>query len=236
MKQSKILMLIFLFISCSNENHIQNIDKDIDRDIQVYNSPNMPYRYNNFYNGNNILRFKIQYNFIDSNYNGIDNFDEYFVYIDAGYIENGKLTLKYNDIDEKYFNGNMRKYFFRGANRLNISNNEAKMLRIEVSNIQVFDHENKVIGILTFESYDCTVERLGIIHLDNPCSKIYFIYSTEETKINGELNIDIFDLELKKGWNKVYYYENSTRPYKIIHSTSSKNFPDKAKWRIIMIE
>jgi hypothetical protein len=235
MKQFNILMLIFLFISCSNENHIQNIDKDIDRDIQVYNSPNMAYRYNNFYNGNNILKFKIQYNFIDSNYNGIDN-DDYYVYVDAGYIENGKLTLKYNDIDEKYSNGNLGEYFFRRSNRLIISNNEAKILKIEVSNIRVLDHENKVVGILTFESYDCTVERLGIIHFDNPCSKIYFIYSTEETKINGELDIDIYDLELKKGWNKVYYYEDSTLPYKIIHSTSSENFPDKAKWKVMIIE
>jgi hypothetical protein len=172
---------------------------------------------------------------LDSNYNGIDNSDEYFVYVDAGYIENGKLTLKYNDIDEKYSNGNLGEYFFRGLNRLNISNNEAKILKIESSDIEVFDHENKVIGFLRFESDDCTVKNLGIIHLDNPCSKIYFVYSTEETKINGELDIDIFDLEIKKGWNKVYYYENSILPYKIIHSTSSKNFPEKTKWRVIML-
>ena len=225
MKQFKILMLIFLFISCSNENYIQNIDKD----IQVYNYSNK------VYNGNNILEFEIQYNFLDSNYNGIDNSDEYFVYVDAGYIENGKLTLKYNDIDEKYLNGNLGEYFFRGLNRLNISNNEAKILKIESSAIEVLDHENKVLGFLRFESDDCIVRSFGIIHLDNPCSKIYFVYSTEETKINGELDINIFDLEIKKGWNKVYYCENSIPPYKIIHSTSSKNFPDKAKWRIIMI-
>jgi len=222
MKQFNILMLIFLFISCSNENHIQNIDKD----IQVYNYSN------SVYNGNNILKFKIQYNFMDSNYNGIDN-DDYFVYVDAGYIENGKLTLKYNDIDEKYFNGNLEGHFFRRTNRLNISNNEAKILT-SYNDIEVLNHENNVIGILTFESYDCTGERLGIMH-SGPCSKIYFIYSTEETKINGEFDTDIYDLELKKGWNKVYYYE-SILPYKIIHSTSSKNFPDKAKWRVMMIE
>ena len=208
MKQFKILMLVFLFVSCSNENYILNIDKN----IQVYNYNN------NLYDGNNILKFKVQYTVINPNYNNID----------AGYIENGKLTLNYNNIDEKFLNGHMEKYYFRSKKI--ISNSEAKILIINPSNIKVFTHENKYIGTLTFESYECSLKRPGFAHFDNPCSGIYFIYTTEETKIIENIS----DLNLKKGWNKVYYYENIELSERI-DTTDSKYYPNKAKWKIIMI-
>jgi hypothetical protein len=218
MKQFKILILIFLFISCSNENHILNIDKN----IQVYN-------YNSLYDGNNILKFEVQYTVIDPNYDDIDN--EYFC-IDAGYIENGKLTLNYNNIDEKYLNGHMEKYYFIG--KYTISNSEAKMLIINPYDIKVYNNENKYIGILRFESYECSLEKFGFAHLDNPCSGIYFIYTTEETKIIGNISDLNLNLNLKKGWNKVYYYENILLLDKI-DTTDSRYYPNKAKWKIIMI-
>jgi hypothetical protein len=219
-KKFKILLFVLFLISCTKEKHELNIDEN----IQVYY-----FYYSNYkpYSGDNILKFEIQFALLDSNYNGIDNFDEYFAYIEAGQIKNGKLTLQYNTIDEKYCENIMD--VLRLPNMI-ISNKEAKITRLYSSSISVFNHENKEIGYLHFEGYDCSMIKFGITHLDSSCSTISFIYATEETKITGGRDDSIYNLDLKKGWNKIYYYENDIFPQRIC-TTSSKNFP-AGNWQI----
>jgi len=219
----KYLILLFIFLSCSKETNELNIDKN----IQVYGSYGYPY------NGSNILKFRLQTAFLDKDY-GIDNFDKYFADIDAGRIENGKLTLCYNNIDEKYFDEFIKNFNNRFLKNLHISNTGAKIIKFDPYDITVFDYENNNIGFLRFESDGCIGGEYGIIHMDSPCSTIYFVYTTEETKITGEDYDDIFDLNLTKGWNKVYWYEiMKYGDLRTMHTTDSKNFPAWIRWKMI---
>jgi hypothetical protein len=201
---------------------------NIDDNIQVY------YYDNNAYYGDNILRFKIQFTSLDSNYNGIDDFDKYFTYIDAGQIKNGKLLLFYNIIDEKYCNDIKDELGLPKYLKINISNNEAKIKIINPYNIDVFNHENKNIGFLRFENYDCAGKIFRSYH-SGPCSTIYFIYATEDTKITIKYDTEIYDLNLMKGWNKVYYYEQNIL-LRRVNTTNSKKFPTSVMWRIVMLK
>jgi hypothetical protein len=224
MKRLQILLFILFLISCTKEKQKPNIDEN----IQVYY-----YYYSNYsaYYGDNSLKFKIQLAPLDSNYKGIDDFDKYFKYIEAGQIKNGKLTLtlENNTIDEKYCKNIID---VLRIPRINISNNEAKIFKIGPS-IDVFNYENKAIGFLRLEGYDCSMSKFGLLHLDSSCSTVFFIYATEETKITREDDDSlIYNFDLKKGWNKIYCYENDIFP-QWIYTTNSENFPVGVNWQII---
>jgi hypothetical protein len=202
MKRLKILLLVLFLVSCTKEK--------IDKNIQVYYFYYSDYR---TYSGDNIVKFM--------GYNSL-----YSEYIEAGQIKKGKLTLDYNVIDEKYCR-NIIDVFHYLPSYINISNNEAKIMMIPYYNIYVFNQENEEVGHLQFNGYDCSK-----IHIcGGVCSTIYFIYATEETKITGERDDSsrIYNLDLKKGWNKIYYYENNL--FQEIYTTNSKNFPP-GNWQI----
>ena len=220
MKRLKILILVFIIISCSKEE----LEVNIDKNLQVYHN-------NNEYYDDNILKFRIQIAPLGLDY--IDNFDNYFKYIEAGQIKKGKLTLDYNIIDEKYCNKIIDEFHLPKYHEIKIDNNEAKIKIIKPYDIFVFNNENKDIGFLRYEDYNCKIRKFGVYH-SGPCSTIYFIYATDDTKITGKDDFDIYDLNLKKGWNKVYYYEKGIK-FKLLNTTNNKKFSNKIIWEIIMI-
>ena len=227
MRYLYLLSSIFILFSCQKEKH----------EVLTNNENNQVYYYNytdygkNKYYGNYNLKIEIQINLLDKNYN-INNYTEYFVNYNAGKIENGKLLLQYNIIDEKYCNDILDELRF--SKYINISNNNAKIKKIHPFNINVYDHDNKIIGFLRFENYTCKLRKFGIAH-SAPCSTIYYIYATEETKITGTYDYETYDLDLKKGWNIVYYYENSI-VNNIIITTNNKFFPEDVIWQIILLD
>jgi hypothetical protein len=219
MKILNMLLLIFLFISCSNKN-IEKYEFRIDNDIQVYD-------YTNKFIGDYFLEFEIQYAFLDSNYS-VHNKDDYFIYINAGFINDGKLTINYNDIDYKYCKDFAEDHL---KTKLAFSNNEVNIKIIYPFNINVINYDNDIIGFLRFEDYNCEFRKCRIYH-SGPCSGIYFIYATGQTKISGEYNDKIYDLDLKKGWNIVYYYED-IKSLKEMQTTYKNDYPNRARWTII---
>ena len=202
-----------MFFSCSREG----IHLNVDENVQVYFIGNNDYKK---YYGNNILKYKIQYKPIDNGENDLANPDLYFKTYDAGAIENGKLTLIYNEIDETICE-DVRKTLALTKN-INISNNDAKIKIIWVYNINVYDIEGKYIGSLRFGDQSC-----------GGGSTIFFIYSTQETKISGRDDAEIYDLELNKGWNIVYDYRDKYLfRERLVITTNGRKFPKNKIWYI----
>ena len=220
MKNCLYLVLIIIFISCLKDGNKINIDEN----VQVY-------YYDNIYNSDNIIKIRINVAILDSNHNS-DNFNKYFVYIDSGKIEKGKLTLQYDIIDKKYCKEIFEELYFPKYANINISNNKAKIKIINPTDFVVYNHENEEIGFLRFENYNCKLMGFGIFH-SWPCSTISYIYATEETIITGKYDSFIFDLDLKKGWNMIYHYEGNIFSQFFL-TTDSKNFPKEVVWKIIM--
>jgi hypothetical protein len=212
MKQFIFIIFVFALFSCSKDN----LELNIDKNAQVYH-----YDYPNYY-GNNILKFGIQLQIMDFNdISSKEDLEKYIVYYDAGIIENGKLSLTYNAIDEKYCE-NIKEEWFLPKNII-ITNPETRIKFLFNSDIDVFDTDNKRIGFLRFGDHSCEGR-----------ANIYFIYATQETKIYGKNNSDNYNLKLKNGWNIIYEYD-----YKIFFwsktmiTTDGKAFPKGEKWIII---
>jgi hypothetical protein len=203
-----------MFFSCSQES----IHLNIDENVQVYFIGNNDYEE---YYGNNILKYKIQYKPIDSFEDYFINPDLYLKTYDAGAIKNGKLTLIYSEIDETICEDIGEALVL--TKNINISNNNAKIKIIWVYDIDVYDIEEKNIGSLRFGDKSC-----------GGGSTIFFIYSTQETKITGKADAEIYDLELYKGWNIVYDYRDKYLfEERLVITTNGKYFPKNKIWYII---
>jgi hypothetical protein len=201
-----------MFFSCSQEN----IRLSIDENAQVYFIDD-----NEKYYENNILKYKINYKPIDNGKDAFINPDLYLKTYDAGAIENGKLTLIYNEIDDTICEDIRETLVF--TKNVNISNDNAKIKIIWDYDIIVCDIEEKYIGSLRFGDVWC-----------GGGSTIFFIYSTQDTQIIGKDDFDIYNLELYKGWNIVYYYRDKNLFWeKLIITTDGKKFPKDKTWYII---
>ena len=210
------IIIIFIFLSCSQES----IHLNIDENVQVYFIDDNDYKE---YYGYNILKYKIHYKPIDNFEDYFTNPDLYLKTYDAGAIENGKLTLLYSEIDETICE-DIWETLVR-AKSINISNNNAKIKIIRGENIDVYDIENEYIGFLRFGDISC----LG-------GSTIFFIYSTQDTQIMGKDDSDIYNLELYKGWNIVYDYRDKYLFWeRSITTTDGRRFPNGNKWQLYKI-
>jgi len=215
MKHFAKIIAIFMFFSCSSHS----IDVNIDENAQVYDD----YDSRKEYRGNNTLQYKIQYKAIDSGEDYLINPDLYFKTYDAGEIQNGKLTLRYPEIDETICENIRGTLVF--TKDMTISNNDAKIKIIGVHDIEVYDTENEFMGVLRFGDQWC-----------GGGSTVFFIYATQETKIKGKDGGDIYDLELHKGWNRVYNYLTKFLFWETLATTTNgKGFPLNKIWYLLKI-
>ena len=211
------IIIIVMFFSCSPHR----TDLNIDENAQVYFVDDFGFRKE--YRGDHTLQYKIQYKEADNGEDYLVNPDLYFKTYDAGMIQNGKLTLRYPEIDATICKNIRGTLVF--SKDITISNNGAKIKIIPVHDIEVYDTEHEFMGVLRFGD-----------QWSGGGSTVFFVYATRETTIKGKDDGDVYDLELHTGWNRVYDYRTTFLFWeRLVTTTNGKGFPPNKIWYLLKI-
>jgi hypothetical protein len=145
------------------------------------------------------------------------------VYIDAGTIADGKLTITLPaTVDGKYLENDSD--ILEG---LTVNPTTVKLTAVD---IYAYTNKDELIGPIYYEketagANSSTIrDTLSLMYFDSP--------ATIEGSVDGGYREENYNIEGKKGWNKVHERTTVTADYDYSISLSSSGLPTDGKWLI----